>query len=296
MQSSLSPSGPAATEIAALSWVLFVGGAAILLLVIAATCRALATKPRPAWLSTPAFVAVAGIGFPVIVLSGLLLYVYGVGERLHAASAPALRIEITGEQWWWRVRYLDAAGRPEFETANEIRVPAGKAVELRLRSADVIHSLWVPALAGKVDMIPGRENRLLFTATTEGTYRGQCAEFCGGPHALMALHVVALSERAFEVWRDAQLEPAKSQHPIFSARCAACHAVRGTGASGTRGPDLTHVGSRLYIAAGTLSNTPGNMAGWLVDSQHAKPGSLMPAMRLGAAELEAVLAYVATLQ
>ena len=289
MQSILSPRGPAASEIAELSWVLFAGGGAILLLVVVAVV--LATR-RTAWLSGEKFILAAGVAFPVVALSALLLYVYAIGERLHAQPAPELRIEVTAEQWWWRVRYEGE----DFETANEIRIPAGRQVELTLRSADVIHSLWVPELAGKVDMVPGRANRLRLQATREGVFRGQCAEFCGGPHALMALHMVAQSDEEFRSWRELQRRPAESGHALFNARCAACHAVRGTDALGTRGPDLTHVAGRLFIAAGTLSNTPGNMAGWLADSQHAKPGSLMPSMRLTPAELQSLSTYMATLK
>jgi cytochrome c oxidase subunit 2 len=293
MQSTLTPRGPVAAEIAELSWVLFAGGASILLLVVLATVLA---AQRRAWLSGEGFVLAAGVAFPVVVLSALLFYVYLIGERLHAEPAPEVRIEVTGEQWWWRVRYLDAAGKPQFETANEIRIPAQKPVELTLRSADVIHSFWVPALAGKIDMIPGRVNRLVVTATEQGIHRGQCAEFCGGPHALMALHVVAQGGDEFRAWREQQARPAVSPHALFDARCAACHSVRGTKAVGTRGPDLTHVAARAFIAAGTLPNTPGNMAAWLADSQHAKPGNLMPSMRLTAAELQSLSAYMASLK
>jgi cytochrome c oxidase subunit II len=294
MQSILTSRGPAADAIAELSWVLFAGGAVILILVVAAIAYALWSKP--ARLSRESFVVAAGIAFPVVVLSALLAYVYAIGERLHSEPQPELRIEITGEQWWWRVRYIDAAGKPEFETANEIRIPAGRPVELALRSADVIHSFWVPQLGGKVDMIPGRTNRLRMKSSSEGLYRGQCAEFCGGPHALMALHVVVQSDAEFAIWKASQAKPASSGHALFNARCAACHAVRGTDALGTRGPDLTHVASRLFIAAGTLANTPGNLASWLADSQHAKPGNLMPSMGLGAAELHSLSAYLASLQ
>jgi cytochrome c oxidase subunit 2 len=297
MQSILTPHGPAATVIAEMAWVLFAGGGAILVLVLGLTAYALSARPdRRAWLAHQGFVVAAGIAFPVVTLSALLLYVFVAGGRLEAAVEPAVRIEVVGEQWWWRVRYLDAAGGREFETANEIRIPAGSPIELTLRSADVIHSFWVPSLAGKIDMIPGRANRLRMTAATPGVYRGQCAEFCGGPHAQMALHVVAQGAEEFAAWRASQRRPAASGHALFAARCAACHAVRGTDAAGALGPDLTHVGSRLFIAAGTLPNTPAGMAGWLADSQHAKPGSLMPAMKLSAAELQALSAYLATLQ
>jgi len=290
MQWILSPPGPAASEIAVLTWVLFAGGGAILALVAAAMVYSVWAKP--AWLAQERFVVAAGIVFPIVALSVLLFYVYIVGARLHPQAKPEIRIEITAEQWWWRVRYEGES----FETANEIRIPTGRAVELELRSADVIHSFWVPRLAGKVDMIPGRANRLVITAQSEGVYRGQCAEFCGGPHALMALHVVAQTTDEFQRWRELQRRPAAAAHALFIARCGACHAVRGTEAAGTRGPDLTHVASRLFVAAGTLENTPGNMAAWLADSQHAKPGNLMPAMRLSPAELQSLSAYMTQLR
>jgi cytochrome c oxidase subunit II len=297
MQSTLSPHGPAASEIAGLAWVLFAGGGAILLLVLAATSWAIWAKPaRRGWLARGGFVAAAGIGFPVVALSALLVHAYLVGGRLHSTQHADLKIEVTAEQWWWRVRYLDATGNPAFETANELRIPAGRPVELVLRSADVIHSFWVPSLAGKIDMIPGRAQRLAVMAAREGVYRGQCAEFCGGPHALMALHVIAGGTEEFELWRDQQARPAASGNAIFNARCAACHVVRGTDAAGTRGPDLTHVASRLFIAAGTLPNNAATMTGWLADSQHVKPGNLMPSMRLTGAELNSLAAYVATLK
>lgn len=297
MQSILSPHGPAAATIADMAWVLFAGGGAILILVLALTAYAVSADPsRRAWLAREWFVVAAGIAFPVVTLSALLLYIFVAGERLEARTDPEVRIEVVSEQWWWRVRYLDAAGKREFETANEIRIPVGSTVELTLRSADVIHSFWVPSLAGKIDMIPGRANRLRLTATTEGVFRGQCAEFCGGPHAQMALHVVAESAEGFETWRENQQRPAASGHALFASRCATCHTVRGTEAAGERGPDLTHVGGRLFIAAGTLPNTPGNLAGWLADSQHVKPGSLMPSMNLSGPELQALSVYLANLK
>jgi len=183
MQSILSAHGPAATAIAELAWVLFAGGAAILLAVLVLT--AYAVSARPGWLAREGFIVAAGIAFPVLALSVLLVYVYVMSGRMHADPSPTVRIEVVAEQWWWRIRY------PGFETANEIRIPAGRPAELVLRSADVIHSFWVPSLAGKVDMIPGRDNRLLLIAQKSGEFRGQCAEFCGGPHAKMALHVIA---------------------------------------------------------------------------------------------------------
>ena len=295
--SVLDPQGPAAASVSDLAWLLFVAGGAILVLVTVAGALALfGGRKARAWLSSGRFVAAAGIAFPVVALSALLLHLYAIGGRLEAATSAALRIEVTGEQWWWRVRYPEAGGAPAFETANEIHVPAGVPVELVLTSADVIHSFWVPQLAGKIDMIPGVENPLVVVATREGVYRGQCAEFCGGPHALMALHVVAQGRADFEAWRDAQRRPAAAGDALFVDRCGACHAVRGSPAAGARGPDLTHVASRLTLAAGTLANSPEGMRRWLADSQHVKPGNLMPAMRLTDAELASVATYLASLR
>jgi cytochrome c oxidase subunit II len=288
MQSILSAHGPAATAIAELAWVLFAGGAAILLAVLVLT--AYAVSARPAWLAREGFIVAAGIAFPVLVLSVLLAYVYVIGSPNAAHSGASLKIEVIAEQWWWRVRY------PGFETANEIRIPAGRPVELVLRSADVIHSFWVPSLAGKVDMIPGRDNRLRLVAQKPGEFRGQCAEFCGGPHAKMALHVIAEEPGRFETWLKNQLQEVQSGHALFLARCAVCHTVRGTAAAGTRGPDLTHVGSRRFIAAGTLPNTQGNLAAWIAGSQHIKPGNLMPSLGLSGEQLQSLAAYLASLE
>jgi cytochrome c oxidase subunit 2 len=289
MQSILSAHGPAAMAITQLAWVLFVGGAAILLAVLALT--AYAVYARPAWLARERFVVSAGIAFPVAALSVLLAYVYAIGAPQGAQSETSLRIEVIGEQWWWRVRY------PGFETANEIRIPAGQPVELILRSADVIHSFWVPNLAGKVDMIPGRENRLRLTAAKPGEFRGQCAEFCGGPHAKMALYVIAETPDQFEAWVENQKRETKSTSPLFLQRCGVCHAVRGTAAAGTRGPDLTHIGSRGFIAAGTLPNNAGTLAGWIASAQHLKPGNLMPSFgNLQGEELRAIAAYLESLK
>ena len=286
MQSILSTHGPAAAAIADLAWVLFAGGAAIFLLVLILSVHAI-VAPRP-WLASKAFIVGGGIVFPVIVLSLLLVYV--LTPIPHSAAAPELRIEVTGEQWWWRVRY------PEFETANEIRIPAGKPVELLLRSADVIHSFWVPSLAGKVDMVPGRINRLRLVADKPGVYRGQCAEFCGGPHAKMAFHIVAETPEQFAAWSENQRKPAQKGHSLFLSRCAACHTVRGTDARGTLGPDLTHLASRGTLGAATLPMNAGTLAAWIVSGQHHKPGNLMPEFKeFTPQELKALAAYLESL-
>jgi cytochrome c oxidase subunit 2 len=288
VHSVLDPQGPAAAAVTEIAWVLFVGGGAIFLLVLILGVQAIVAPRR--WLASEAFVVAGGIVFPVLVLSILLVYVLG-----HSSSnkEPAIRIEVVGEQWWWRVRYLDAAGKTDFATANEIRIPAGRPVELVLRSADVIHSFWIPSLAGKVDMIPGRTNRLRLSADREGMFRGQCAEYCGGPHAQMALYVIAETPDRFAAWLEAQRRPAASSNTLFNARCAVCHTVRGTPAAGTRGPDLTHVGGRASIGAGLLPNNPGTLAGWIASSQHLKPGNLMPEFKeLSAEDLKALAAYL----
>jgi cytochrome c oxidase subunit 2 len=276
--------------------VLFIGGGAIFVLVMALTAWALLGRPR--WLARRSFVAGAGIAFPVVVLSALLAYVFASGALTPAVSdAAPLKIEVTAEQGWWRVRYLDASGGTDFVTANEIHLPAGRAVELSLASGDVIHSFWVPSLAGKIDMIPGRRTRLRLAADRPGVYRGQCAEYCGGPHAKMAFYVIAQAPERFEAWREQQRRPAASGNAVFNTRCASCHAVRGTSAAGLRGPDLTHVASRRSLGAATLPMNAGTLAAWIASSQQHKPGNLMPEFReFTPQELQALAAYLASLQ
>jgi cytochrome c oxidase subunit 2 len=287
--------------------VLVGGGTAILLLVLGLAAYALwAPGERRLWLAKERFVIGAGIGFPVVVLTTLLVYTFVI-EASIARGAPgaAVRIAVVGHQWWWRVHYLDSKGGVDFVTANEIRIPAGEPVELTLESADVIHSFGVPNLAGKLDMIPGRVNRLRLQAHAPGVFRGQCVEYCGGPHAKMAFYVVAENTENFERWRGAQRSAAQSPQDPFAARgetlfmshCVACHTVRGTKAKGTLGPDLTHVGSRTSIAAGILPNNRGTLESWISASQNLKPGNLMPSMNLfSGEELRALAAYLESLR
>jgi cytochrome c oxidase subunit 2 len=297
IQSALSPHGPNAAIAAEIAVVLFAGGGLVFLLVMALAAWAVFGGRRE-WLAGRAAVVAGGIAFPTVCLFALLVYtLLAAGRIADAHGDPALRIEVVGEQWWWRVHYLDAAGERDFATANELRIPVGRTVEIVLRSADVLHSFWVPALAGKLDLIPGRTNRLRLRADRPGIFRGQCAEYCGGPHAQMAFHVVAEEAEAFERWRERQRAPAAAANDLFLARCAACHTVRGTPAAGTLGPDLTHAGSRLAIGAGILPNDAGAIAGWVASNQRIKPGNLMPEFHdLGAAELAAVAGYVAGLE
>jgi cytochrome c oxidase subunit 2 len=294
IQSALAPAGPEAAVLAELGWVLFIGAALIFAVVMALVAWSL-RGPRA--VREQAFIVGGGIVFPTVTLAILLVYTLVRGEQIQAPAEAALRIEVTGEQWWWRVRYVGADGRVDFETANEVRIPAGKPVLLELKSADVIHSFWVPALAGKLDMIPGRTNRLRQLATRPGEYRGQCAEYCGGPHAFMAFFVVAEEETAYERWAANQRRFSEEANAQFVQHCGTCHAVRGTPAAGTRGPDLTHVASRKTIGAALLPMNKGAIAGWITSSQHLKPGNLMPSFQhFRGEELRELAAYVESLE
>lgn len=288
IQSALNPQGPDAASTAQIAWVLIGAAALIFAAVMALALYAvLGTRERTSRLSARALVVGGGIVFTSLTLFALVVFTLARAGAAGPVAENALRIEVTGEQWWWRVRY------PQFETANEIRIPVGRPVELVLRSNDVVHSFWVPVLAGKLDMIPGRTNVLRLRADRAGQYRGQCAEYCGGPHAWMALYVVALEEQDYERWAAAQRQPAAQSHPLFLAHCAACHAVRGTAARGTLAPDLTHVGSRLSIGAALLPNNRGALAGWIASSQHLKPGNLMPSFQhFSGEELRQLAAYL----
>ncbi|MCT9000306.1 cytochrome c oxidase subunit II [Chelativorans intermedius] len=306
-QSVLEPSGPHADAIWRIGWIMFTGGALIFLLVIGLTVLTIILpQERRRWLAQQNVVIAGGIVFPVAVLSLLLGYGFFVTRGHVGAEEPTLRIEVIGEQWWWRVRYLDESGGVRFATANEIRVPAGEPVEFILKSADVIHSFWVPSLAGKLDMVPGKVNTYTFSADKPGVYRGQCAEYCGAQHALMAFYLVAMEPGSFDAWAAGQADPAwdrvaaelKYGRDLFIANgCGACHTVRGTPATGDLGPDLTHVGGRLSIGAGTLPTNIGTLAGWISSTQHVKPGVSMPSFgNLESRDLRAIAAYLESLE
>ena len=219
-------------------------------------------------------------------------------------ATTALTLQITGLQWWWSVRYLDEDASRVFTTANEIHIPVGQPVRIELGSPDVIHSFWIPQLAGKMDVIPGQTNATWLQADKPGVYRGQCAEYCGAQHAHMAMYVVADTPADFAAWREQQLREsavpanraALAGRDSFVAHCGACHSVRGSGAGGILGPDLSHLMSRKTIAAGLLPNTPANLRRWIADSQAAKPGSRMPSLGLEKAELDSVVGYLGTVE
>ncbi|MGE5537547.1 MAG: cytochrome c oxidase subunit II [Gemmatimonas sp.] len=247
---------------------------------------------------------VVGIVATVAALLGSLIWTMAVLARVAAPpEKPGLVLELTGHQWWWQVRYTDEQPSRVFTTANEIHIPVDTPVRIRLRSDDVIHSFWVPALGGKMDLIPGQTNETWIQADTAGSYAGQCAEYCGVQHAHMAFSVVAQSADEFRRWWDHELEAPRpptdgavaAGQRLFQTRCGACHAVRGTTAGGIYGPDLSHLMIRGALAAGTLPNTPGHLAAWLADPQGPKPGNQMPALALPGPELEAIRAYLQTL-
>jgi cytochrome c oxidase subunit 2 len=299
----------------------------IFLFVMALLLYAVFTPARP--IRARRWLAGGGLIFPGIVLSALLLYSLAVGNALGnmqgdgplrflldcvssvsralgvtAAGDDTIRIEVNARQWWWEIRY-SGSGK-QFELANELHLPAGRAVELELTTEDVIHSFWVPSLAGKVDMIPGHRNRLVLKADEPGVHRGLCAEYCGGQHALMAVFVIIEPEAEFERWRSQQVHDAEAPAGEFLARgraafmrggCGECHTVRGTEARGDLGPDLTHVGSRRSLGAGILGNHVGTMAGWIAGTQALKPGSLMPDTRAyDGQELRALAAWLKSLE
>jgi cytochrome c oxidase subunit 2 len=286
-QSVLVPHGPDAEQIALLAWVLFAFGSVIQGLVIAATWLSMrgASRIRGA-LAQERSIIVLGLALPVVTLT--ILLGYGVWlTRVQAEHADGtVRVEVTGEQWWWRVVY---AGPTPVVSSNEIRIPVGQPVEFTLKAADVIHSFWVPSLGGKVDMIPGRTTRLQLTAERAGVYRGQCAEYCGGPHALMALNIVAMPRGEYDAWfsRAAESKAARltdieqrGRSLFMAAGCGTCHAVRGTDAAGTIGPDLSDFGARGSVGIDTLPLTAENVAGFVRDGQHIKPGNRMPEFRI----------------
>ena len=241
-----------------------------------------------------------------IILAAYVGGTWAVEARVTSTTrVQPLEIEVMARQWWWEMRYKDSVPSQTFITANELHLPVGRPVLFTLRSEDVIHSFWVPALQGKKDLVPGKTNTLAFTPRETGTFRGQCAEFCGHQHAHMAFDVVVESPEAFDAWVAAQRMPARPPSDSLRARgqqvflgksCPMCHNIQGVRAYGTRGPDLTHVASRRSLAAGTLPNTKGHLAGWIIDPGRQKPGTKMPPNAMSGEELEALLAYLGGLQ
>lgn len=313
VQPLLDSRGPVAEAIAELSIVAFVIAGIVALLVFGMLLYPLVRtwRGKDSPLSLPVrpvtFAWIAGAVIPAIIIGGIYLYsLTTLSAATTPPSPPVLRVEITGHQWWWEVRYLTPDSTFLVETANEIHIPAGAPVQFDVRTADVIHSFWVPQLGRKIDLIPGRVNSIWLQADEPGVYRGQCAEYCGAQHAHMNLHVVAQPPAEFASWLNRQRQPAsvptdslalRGRDVFLASPCTFCHTVRGTPAQGDVAPDLTHLGSRRMIAAGTLKNTQGNLEAWIVDSQHLKPGNKMPAYNLyRGEELRALAAYLQSLR
>ena len=299
------PAGPYASAVTTLAWVLIAMALAVTLVVLATLWLALFGKrstqqkiggKKAIWLG--------GIAFPLVVLTALLIYGLSLTRHLSdPVDGTEMRVRITGEMWWWRVAYLDGAGQPIWHDANELHIPVGQPVVLELESADVIHSFWVPRLSGKLDMIPGRRNIMRIQADAPGTYGGQCAEYCGGPHALMGFAVIAHDPADFAeltAQRSARQASATAVSDdgagaalFASAGCAACHRIAGTTANGLAGPDLTHIGARRTLGAGILPNNRGTLMGWIGDSQAIKPNNRMPPYaNLSGEELTALATYL----
>lgn len=304
-QSALDPAGEEAAQIATLFRLMLYGGGLIWLFVAGSLIYA-SWPNRKAHdeRSAGRFIFWAGAVFPSVTLLLLLAYALWLmpGLRPFAQEgAPALRVEVTGRQFWWEVIYYPRDA-PPILSANEIRLPVGERVELTLKSGDVIHSFWIPALAGKMDMIPGRTNRLSLRATATGVFRGPCAEYCGTSHALMALVAVVMEPREFDNWLAGQARPSPGAgaegFDLFRDNgCGACHRIAGTVASGMIGPDLSHIGSRRSIGAGILPNSPAALAEFIATPHLAKPGQQMPAFdMLGRDELAGLAGYLAGLQ
>jgi cytochrome c oxidase subunit II len=309
-QSSVQPASHASHEIAHLWWVMmiaaWIGFAIIVFLLFLGWWRR--NRPNLPFgggdRAATAWIVALGVGVPMVLLSAL--FVWADVFVIDSTAAPKqgstqLRIDVIGHQWWWEARYPGKG----VVTANELHIPVGTRVLAVVSTADVIHSFWVPELNRKIDMVPGRPGQVLLDAEHSGVYRGQCAEFCGLQHAHMSFLVYADPPARFRAWLAAQQKPAaapsgalaeQGRKVFLSEPCADCHQIRGTSADGQVGPDLTHVAGRETLAADTIPNRPADLAAWIADPQHVKPGNLMPAVRLDKRELRAIVAYLGSLR
>jgi cytochrome c oxidase subunit 2 len=320
-QSVLDPAGSQAGRIVQLWWFFLWLLGVIFVLVVAGMLWALTRKhrgieqeplerthvPSPETERRMSRVVTGASILTVAILLGLIVMSIATGKSMSSLGNQknGIAVEVTGNQWWWYVRYLNDDASKIVVTANEIHVPVGRPVMIRATSNDVIHSFWVPNLHGKRDLIPSRVNVEWIQADHPGRYRGQCAEFCGQQHAHMALWVVAESEQEFEKWAEQQRQPAvmpddpltqRGQQVFLNNACVLCHNITGTPAAGQVGPDLTHFGSRISIAAGTLPNTKGNLGGWVTDPQNIKPGNHMATAALKSEDIEPLLEYLESLK
>lgn len=309
-QSAIQPATEQARGISYIWWSMFwvavVVFVAVMLLLAWGLWRGKSKKPTQlSYLASRNLVIVAGIAVPLVTVICLVGGSLMLGRSL-SASPPdnALEVRITGWMWWWQIEYLDENSNTIATTANELHVPINRPIQVYLESGDVIHSFWVPQLHGKTDLIPGRTNSSWFEVDVSGTFRGQCAEFCGLQHALMGFLVVSEPQAEFDAWLANQQAPAQppennevlaGQRVFFEAGCHQCHTIRGTDAAGTAGPDLTHLASRQSIASVTRKNSRAHLGGWVADPNGIKPGAKMPMSQLDAKELSDLLDYLQSL-
>jgi cytochrome c oxidase subunit 2 len=303
--------GPASTPTLHLGWVFASIVTMVFIIVAALLAVALFRKRQPAQDTCTMEGADNGLrwvyigtGISTFILLGMAIYaLITLNAVARPPQAPALTLTVTGYDWWWKVEYEHDDPRLNFVTANEIHIPVGVPVLVKLKSADVIHAFWVPVLAGKTQMIPGLINRQWLQADAPGVYRGECTQYCGLQHAHMALEVIAQNAAEFRQWQTAQrkrlvLPPesdADAGRKVFMEHCSGCHSIRGTEAIGAHAPDLTHLKSRRLIAAGTLTNSPEHREQWITHAQEIKPGARMPSMVLSPVELAALSAFLSTL-
>ncbi|HYR63399.1 MAG TPA: cytochrome c oxidase subunit II [Actinomycetota bacterium] len=311
--SMLNTAGPGANRVEHLWWLLFGISTAVFLFVAALIAAAIVRRRRPS-AGDPStdpgaeevprwgerFILVGGVVVPVLILSAtFVLTLHEMSALAKPMRTTRLSVRVVGHLWWWEARYPNGA-----VTANEIHIPVGEPVRVELTTADVIHSFWVPELQTKIDQIPGHTNELWLQADKQGRYRGQCSQFCGLQHAHMIFFVVADPPALFQAWESGQAAPAAAPMSpaaagglaVFTSNtCAGCHAIRGTSAAATVGPDLTHVAGRATIASGTIDNTPANLAHWITDPQEVKPGAIMPPTQLSPTDLQDLVAYLQSL-
>ena len=312
--STLETKGPAAARIAGTWWFMFWISLAVVLLVGALLVFGMFRRRRnagptaddPHGVTSPRrwegrLLLFGGVVGPLIVLAALWLVTLRDVKFLAAPlRSDMLTVDVIGRLWWWEVRYPQQG----IVTANEIHIPVGRPVRIRLTSNGVIHSFWVPELAGKTDMIAGQTNNMWLEASKPGVYRGQCAEYCGRQHTHMIFFVIAEPRATFDRWvqRESSVSApsaanlARGQRIFETNACAGCHTIRGTTAAGRVGPDLTHFGSRRTIGAGTVPNTRGLLAAWIVNSQTIKPGNLMPPIPLPPEDVQALVDYLERLK
>ena len=302
----LDPAGPYSESVTTLAWALLAMWAGVFLIVLVAVWLALRGSERlRSRLGGEKVIWIGGVAFPLVVLTALLIWGLWLTRDLEGGlTGREMRVRVSGEMWWWRVAYVER-GRVAVWDANELHIPVGQPVVLELTSADVVHSFWVPRLSGKRDMIPGRTNLLRIQADKPGRFAGICAEYCGGPHALMGLVVIAHQPQDWARWRASRMLPreavggeaARGAQLFASTGCGACHRIAGTAANGLAGPDLTHVGARASLGAGILPNNRGTLMGWIGNAQAIKPGNRMPSYDvLSGDEIRALAVYLETLK